>query len=165
MRKSSRLAFPPSCQPTRILDRHNATASPTASAATTDDVGAGRALSASSVAFSPLFASGVGTLRPVPASSHPLQAWARIESASRVMAMRFLTRLRTTGMSRINSAVAPEWEMRSRASQGEWGEQGQMTPRSPWSASSGWRKTAGAPGINVSSAIGSIDRVSSSRVA
>lgn len=45
----------------------------------------------------------------------------------------------------MSSAVAPEWEMRRRASHGAEGEQGQTTPRSPWRASRGWRKTDWMP--------------------
>lgn len=156
LKKSIRLSFPPLLHPILNRLKLNAKASPIANAVTTEEVGAGKTQSASSVKCSSVpdevaeGEAGGGITRPVPASNHELQPRAKIESGSRVMAIVALTRDRTMGSSRINSAVDPEWEMRSRASQalleveGEACEleQGQMTPRSPCKASRGCKKTA-----------------------
>jgi hypothetical protein len=81
-----------------------------AKAVTTLEVGAGRTESASSVKCSslPPGSERAGIVRPVPASNQLVQARAKIESGSRVIAIVALTLDLTMGNNLINSAVDPE---------------------------------------------------------
>lgn len=147
MKKCVLRSLPFAFQPILSLESVKARASPIAMALMTLDVGAGSAASASSETFSE---SSLSMVAPVDASSHSPHAFARIDSESRVMATRCLTLGLTIGKRRISSAVAPECEIMSRASHGDAGLQGHKQPRSPCSASTGCKKTAGTPAPSLS---------------